>query len=221
MARSHGAHADIFGKRKRRSGTGVLWNWDEAEMILHFIRHGKTIANEKKLYCGATNLPLSPKGYAELATLKKCITYPLSPLYIVSGLLRTLQTANLLFDHPTLNTIPQLKEMHFGTFEMQGFKELSLLSSYQNWIADIENTTPPEGENKQTFVRRVMHGFLEVQHLCKLHSTNSALIVSHGGVIATIMEHHFPKHKHFYTWQPDFGRGYTLFLGENKHYKNI
>ena len=31
-------------------------------MSIYLIRHGKTEANEKHLYCGSTDLPLSEKG---------------------------------------------------------------------------------------------------------------------------------------------------------------
>ena len=34
-------------------------------MIIYLIRHGKTEANERHLYCGSTDLPLSDAGIAE------------------------------------------------------------------------------------------------------------------------------------------------------------
>ena len=38
-------------------------------MTVYLIRHGKTEANEKRLYCGSTDLPLSEKGREELNRL--------------------------------------------------------------------------------------------------------------------------------------------------------
>ena len=35
-------------------------------MIIYLIRHGKTRANEKHLYCGSTDLSLSDAGKEEL-----------------------------------------------------------------------------------------------------------------------------------------------------------
>ena len=35
-------------------------------MTIYLIRHGKTEANERRLYCGSTDLPLSEGGRAEL-----------------------------------------------------------------------------------------------------------------------------------------------------------
>ena len=190
-------------------------------MILHLIRHGKTIANEKKLYCGATDLSVSETGIQELLALKEQLDYPTASLYVVSGLLRTVETANLLFNQPELYPITQLQEINFGEFEMRGYEELRLDLSYQNWIADMERVRPLGGECKQTFIKRVMEGLQEVEKICQLNSTKNVLIVTHGGVIATIMENQFPKQKDFYQWQPACGRGYTLHLGENKCYKHI
>ena len=41
-------------------------------MRLILIRHGKTEANEKHLYCGSTDLPLSEAGKAALLGRKLC-----------------------------------------------------------------------------------------------------------------------------------------------------
>lgn len=38
-------------------------------MKLYLIRHGKTEANERHLYCGSTDLPLSNAGIRELQGL--------------------------------------------------------------------------------------------------------------------------------------------------------
>ena len=38
-------------------------------MTIYLIRHGKTEANEKRLYCGSTDLPLSEAGREELRNL--------------------------------------------------------------------------------------------------------------------------------------------------------
>ena len=61
---------------------------------LYLIRHGKTEANEKHQYCGASDLPLSEAGAAELAAIRYDI-----PAYhiLTSGMMRTEQTLQLLF----------------------------------------------------------------------------------------------------------------------------
>ena len=38
-------------------------------MTIYLIRHGRTEANDRHLYCGSTDLPLSREGAEELRTL--------------------------------------------------------------------------------------------------------------------------------------------------------
>ena len=38
-------------------------------MTIYLIRHGKTETNEKHLYCGSTDLPLSGAGKEELSSV--------------------------------------------------------------------------------------------------------------------------------------------------------
>jgi len=190
-------------------------------MTLHLLRHGTTVANEKKLYCGVTDLAVSYSGVQELLSLKEQIDYPTAEFCVVSGLMRTVQTANILFSFPTYSIVPQLQEIHFGDFEMRGYEELRWEQSYQDWIANIELNTPQGGESKQEFSERIMAGIFEVERLYKLKKAASAMVITHGGVIATLMEHYFPGQRNFYQWQPTCGRGYTLYLGADKHYRSI
>lgn len=185
-------------------------DWNKAQMTFHLIRHGRTEANEKRLYCGSTDISLSGNGVRELLALKKQIRYPAAELYIVSGLLRTVQTADILFDSPALTEVEPLREISFGDFEMHGYEELKLNPAYQSWISDIERLCPPGGESKPEFTKRVMQGFFETESICKANAVNSAIIITHGGVIATIMEFFYPGQINFYEWQPACGRGYTL-----------
>ena len=39
-------------------------------MTIYLIRHGKTKANERRLYCGSTDLPLSLVGREELSRIR-------------------------------------------------------------------------------------------------------------------------------------------------------
>ena len=45
------------------------------KLMLALIRHGKTEANEKHLYCGKSNIPLSENGIKELNDIKNSKKY--------------------------------------------------------------------------------------------------------------------------------------------------
>ncbi|MCL2377753.1 MAG: histidine phosphatase family protein [Defluviitaleaceae bacterium] len=178
-------------------------------MKLHLVRHGKTIANQQRLYCGHTDLPLSESGISELLDLKNQNIYPKqADIYITSGLQRTEQTLDLLYGPVERAVMPQLMEYGFGSFEMKSHNDLDGNADYQAWIDDQTGQFAcPGGESKQVFSRRVSKGLVVL--LAKARKV-SVLAVCHGGVITYIMEELFPGKHNFYEWQPQPGRGYTL-----------
>ena len=63
-------------------------------MSIYLIRHGKTEANEKRLYCGRTDLSLSAAGREELLSVR----YDITPeRFVTSGMKRTDETLQILF----------------------------------------------------------------------------------------------------------------------------
>lgn len=180
-------------------------------MTIHLVRHGKTDANEKKLYCGATDLPLSANGVAELAELKARGIYPAADMYFTSGMARAAQTLELLYGNVKNIPIPDLAEFNFGQFEMKSYDELKGNGAYQAWIMDESGDVAcPGGESRNHFDQRVVRGFAKVIKQIR----ESAVIICHGGVIVSIMERQFPGQRNFYEWQPKPGRGYSLIFAD-------
>ena len=176
-------------------------------MTIYLIRHGKTEANEKHLYCGSTDLPLSEKGREELAGLRYDIQ---NVRFLTSGMKRADETLGILFGDVPFEAEPQLREVDFGIFEMRGYEELKDDPAYQAWITgDNEANVPPRGESGAQMKQRVLEALSRIRE--------DTCIVTHGGVIASIMEHLFPEEgKNRYQWQPQNGRGYCLQQGTYK-----
>ena len=173
-------------------------------MQITIIRHGKTIANEKRLYCGKTDLPLLADNGIEPSK------YPKSPdLYFTSGMLRANQTLDLIYGNVKREKLPELAEYNFGDFEMKSHAELEGRDDYQKWITDDRGNVPcPNGESRAKFKGRVLYGFI---CLCiKSRAADSVFVVCHGGVIVNLMDCLFPGTKNFYEWQPPVGGGYIL-----------
>ena len=190
-------------------------------MEIHLVRHGKTAANEQKLYCGITDLPLSKNGIAELVGLKKQGIYPKqADLNFTSGLLRTEQTLDLLYGPIPREAMPQLSEYHFGVFEMKSHEELKDRGDYQAWMTDNTGTCPG-GDSKRGFLHRILTGYRLLE--TKGVPDKAVLAICHGGVIACVMEQLFPNTHDFYEWQPKPGHGYTLIYasGKTNLYKTI
>ncbi|HHV97608.1 MAG TPA: histidine phosphatase family protein [Clostridiaceae bacterium] len=191
---------------------------------IHIIRHGRTFANEKSLYCGSTDIPLSESGAKEILDFKSKGVYPKAELFITSGMKRTIETLKLIYGDVDFITIKGLREYDFGDFEMQGYNELKDRPDYQEWITDEEgNVRCPGGESKNEFYKRVDQSIQKILKEIFKRDTGSAMVICHGGVIAVIMDRLFPNKRNFYEWQPKYGLGYTLEYsnGEFKGYKNI
>lgn len=170
-------------------------------MTVYLIRHGKTEANEKRLYCGSSDLGLSEKGRAELSQLHYDLT---NVRFLTSGMKRTNETLNILFGNVPYEEDRRFREVDFGDFEMRGYEELKENPAYIAWCTgDNESNIPPNGESGQQMKQRVLEAFSEIRE--------DTVLVCHGGVIAAIMEHLFPEEqKSRYDWQPKNGRGYRM-----------
>lgn len=180
---------------------------------IYLIRHGRTEANEKWLYCGSTDLFLSEKGAEDLKDIS--YTVPENVIFITSGMNRTEQTLNILFGDVPHKTDARFREVDFGIFEMKSYESLKEQEDYQVWISgDNEKNVPPKGESGEQMKKRVLEGLKALQK-----EVNPVVVVCHGGVIAAIMEHLYPnENKNRYLWQPKPGHGYLI---KNGKYQEI
>lgn len=169
---------------------------------LYLIRHGNTEANLQHRYCGSTDLPLSKIGKKELSELHYGIK---DVRFVVSGMRRTEETLKLLFGDVEYETEPAFREIDFGVFEMGSYEELKDREDYRAWLTgDNMRNVPPGGESGEQMTQRVL------QALPALLDRDTVLI-THGGVIAAIMDSLFPQEgKTRYEWQPVPGHGYAV-----------
>ena len=170
-------------------------------MTIYLIRHGKTEANEKHLYCGSTDLSLSIAGKEELCKLEYDIK---NVCFLTSGMKRTNETLQILFGDVSYKEEPRFREVDFGDFEMHSYEQLKGREDYQTWLTgDNERNVPPNGESGEQMKVRALEALAEIKM--------DTCIVTHGGVIAAVMESLFPKEgKNRYEWQPKPGRGYCI-----------
>lgn len=178
-------------------------------MTIYLIRHGKTEANEKRLYCGSTDLSLSERGREELSQLHYEIK---NVRFLTSGMKRTDETLKILFGGIPFDTDLRFREVDFGIFEMHSYKQLKDTQEYQAWLTgDNEANVPPGGESGEQMKQRVLEAFSKIEE--------DTCIITHGGVIAAIMEYLFPEeNKTRYDWQPKNGYGYEI---QGREYRSI
>lgn len=178
--------------------------------IIHFIRHGRIDETLKGAYIGTTDVSLSEDGKQELIQLDEKYKYPGAQAVFTSPLKRCTQTAQILYPRQKPIVIEQLSECNFGEWEGKTAEELKNEPDFEQWLSGSAEVKPPRGESNADFTRRVCLMFESiVEGLLKTGTTECA-VVTHGGVIMTLLAvYGLPQAKPF-EWVMDNGFGYSL-----------
>ena len=176
--------------------------------VLYLLRHSLTAANEARLYCGRTDLPLSPAGRALARELRRSRPLPEADVYVTSGMRRATETLALLTGRKPDAALTELREMDFGAFEMRSYDSMRSDADFVRWIEDVDGSVCcPGGECLNAFRARVLKGGEALLAM----PFDSATVVCHGGAIVMLMQAWFPDvDRHYYQWQPAACRGYRI-----------
>ena len=178
---------------------------------IHLIRHGATKGNQLGQYIGRTDLPLAPEGAEQLRELSRAGGYPTAQVYYCSPLLRCRETLNILYPDAEPVVVEGLRECDFGEWEGKTAKELMEEDpSFAKWMESGAQATPPGGESGAVFMHRVCEAFEKLVEDMLRSRTTSAVIVTHGGVIMTILSAYGLPKAGFYDWLTGNGCGYSL-----------
>lgn len=187
---------------------------------IYLIRHGKTEANEARIYCGISDLPLSENGVKELGKKRDYYQNIISgkAKYFTTGMKRTNQTFEILFEKdgklPPHDVVTGFKEINFGNFELKSYAELKDNPEYITWISgNYESNVPPEGESGDQMSERVLKTFEDFLK----NTDDESVVVCHGGTAYYIMRYLFPEeNKTLFDWEPKNGCGYLIELNDGK-----
>ena len=178
---------------------------------LILLRHGRTEGTQRRLYYGATDLPLLEDGLRQLREDSLRGVYPAADGFgfVTTGMLRTRQTLRAIYGDVPFDVISELREINFGIFEMKSYEELKQEPVYQTWLSgDWFRNTPPGGESFADCEARMLRGLSAL-----LSRPQDTVCVCHGGTILTAMAKLFPEEgKDGYAWQPKPGFGYDIDL---------
>ncbi|WP_394121371.1 histidine phosphatase family protein [Planococcus donghaensis] len=164
--------------------------------VLRLIRHAPTRGNQQKRYIGWTDESILPFQAEPDLGLEKVIG---------SDLKRCRQTAAMLFPNAVYLANRDLRECHFGEWEMKTYEQLKEIQLYRNWIDEPWDIRPPGGESLADMAERVEQG------IRKLPNDSEVTLVLHGGpiryLIAQAMGERFQDQIalhggcHILTWQ--------------------
>lgn len=174
------------------------------------LRHGITETNEKRIFSGAKDVPLSDNGREALMKLSG--TYPQATTFFTSGMIRAEETLSILYGNVPHIIIPELSEYRFGDFEMRSHAELyDAEPIYREWL-DLgkKDIICPGGESRRMFEERIDEG---LKKLLMYRWQDLAVLISHGGVLASMIRRFMPDSEGFLT--PENGQGYRFFFADN------
>ena len=177
---------------------------------IHLIRHGAINPTLQGRYIGTTDVPLSDRGKTALRKLDHEMDYPYAKVVFSSPLKRCTQSARILYPQIKPFVIDQLSECNFGEWENKTAEELKGNEDFRKWLAGDPSVKPPRGESNADFTRRVCLMFENIVDGLVKTGTTDAVIITHGGVMTTLLSvYGLPQAKPF-DWMCDNGFGYSL-----------
>jgi alpha-ribazole phosphatase/probable phosphoglycerate mutase len=154
------------------------------------IRHGATEGSEVPRYKGATDVPISEKGEAQVrSTAEFMEKNGLVPDAVYSSTLsRALRSAEIVASRFGLEQVgvPELRERDFGLWEGMSFEEIQekFPDAFSSWARDPLRYSPLEGESTLDVRDRVMPALEQILHS---HKGGTVAVVAHGGVNRVVL----------------------------------
>ena len=178
---------------------------------IHLIRHGVTKDNIEGVYCGITDTPLCDDGKDQLRQMKEEYSYPGGQFLFTSPLTRCKETAEILYPELKPIVIDGLTEYNFGEFEGKTAEELHKKDKgFERWLKGEPGVRPPFGESNEDFAKRVCSSFVKIVDGVIKTGTEDLIIITHGGVISTILSNFGLPEAYVSDWMTPPGCGYTI-----------
>lgn len=163
-------------------------------MRLFLVRHGQTEANLRGVFCGLTDVPLTPLGVEQAGNVAGWLAEVEFAHAASSQLLRARHTTDIVLAGHSLNAEvdnksvdDQLNEMNFGEWEMRHHHDLQHEDpdAWAAWVADWQQASPTGGESFPQFSTRIES---VVQSLLSTKDNEkNQLVVAHQGVLSLML----------------------------------
>lgn len=152
------------------------------------VRHGETNMNKNNLYHGVLDPQLNNVGVKQAEKVYNIVKNICYDRIFSSPLKRAYKTAEILnYKNLKIEISNKIKELNFGIFEGLSYQEISdkypneLKIATENWKTYNFNT----GESPYELQKR------SVQFINSLDKSLNYLIVTHWGVICTVLSYYF------------------------------
>lgn len=177
---------------------------------IHLIRHGISEGSTEGQYIGHTDVSLTEEGRYQLTAMKRDYEYPAVQAVLCSPLNRCLETAKILYPDIQPLIFENLIEYDFGEFEGLTADDLKSEPEFAAWLAGGPDAQAPFGESNEGFQKRITRCFYDIVNGIIKADSQSVAIITHGGVIMTIMQMFALPEAPMHEWLTPNGCGYTL-----------
>ncbi len=160
----------------------------EPMTTLYLVRHGETEWNRQRRIQGSTDIPLNDTGRQQAELTGQLLTRRHWDAIFTSPLSRTLETAQIIARVNGLAEpipMPSIVERQYGDAEGLDWDEVQT-----RFPGDTE---VPGRESREDVTARVVPALIE---LASRQSGQSLIVVSHGGVIRSVLSHVDPGVDH-------------------------
>ncbi len=163
-------------------------------MKIYVARHGETSYNAQDRVCGATDIPLTPKGLEQAKELaEEVANHPDISLMVVSPLLRAQQTAQAVLDRCPMEkrTDVRIREQDYGYFEGRERMEPEFRVARKQFAKPC-----PQGESLFQMAQRI-YNFLD--ELIQEAPAEEVLLVAHGSAARVLRSYFVPMSNEEYA----------------------
>lgn len=156
--------------------------------ILTLIRHGQTDWNLQRRIQGSSDIPLNLTGEEQARAAAALLAAEKHHAVYASPLLRARRTAEIIAEELALNPpalAPGLEERAYG--EAEGLQDTEYLARYGHWHGDV-----PGAEHREAVRDRAIAALEKIAFAARRRSAptpESLIVVTHGGVIRTLLAH--------------------------------
>ncbi len=176
--------------------------------VIHILRAMPSQGTLEGRYVGRAQSPLPMGAVSELAGLKRGYRYPEGELYCASPAVSCVDTLKILYPQADPEVVLELAECDFGDWENRTAEELKDEPGFREWL--MGQGAPPNGESGQVFFQRVCRGFMVLVQNMMARGTASAVLVTHAGVMTSILAAFGLPKAGPQDWLCDPGFGYSV-----------
>ena len=157
-------------------------------MYLYLVRHGQSVGNERQLFFGWSDHPLTDLGRAQAQEAAEKLKEVSFTRCVSSDLSRAWDTARICVEGRGMDveSAPALREQDLGALEDLTFAQAHERcgEAFEHMLGDWARVDPPGGESVAHMKRRVGDCVDEI-----VRRGEDTLIVAHNGSLSLILSH--------------------------------